>query len=124
MWVEVQEVDPLKMCLARSPRGVRHYSTAANIVEYCKRLVTQPPSGDNDVEINYFVSELVNNDEQTLFAADYLALKGILSLSCEEVLYLIKCKDPAHIPWIFNITTKFSPKDEERMLSAKSWAFN
>ncbi|KAI5657582.1 hypothetical protein M9H77_26375 [Catharanthus roseus] len=54
------------------------------IVEYCKGLVTQPPFGDNDLEINCFISELVNDDEQTLFAADYLALKGIFSLSCEE----------------------------------------
>ncbi|KAI5663152.1 hypothetical protein M9H77_22475 [Catharanthus roseus] len=85
------------------------------IIEYCKRLVTQPPFGDNNVEINCFVSKLVNNNEQTLFAADYLTLKRILSLACEEVLYFIKHKDSTHIPWTFNITAKFSAKDEERM---------
>ncbi|KAI5667145.1 hypothetical protein M9H77_16998 [Catharanthus roseus] len=68
----------------------------AKIFEYYKRVVTQPPSGENDVELKVFVSELVNNDEQTLFGllvtADYLDIKGLLFLTCEDVLYMIKRK--------------------------------
>ncbi|KAI5672070.1 hypothetical protein M9H77_12434 [Catharanthus roseus] len=55
------------------------------IVKYYRCLVTQPTSGANDVEINCFVLELVNIDEQTLFAVDYLTLKGIFfSLDCQH----------------------------------------
>ncbi|KAI5676075.1 hypothetical protein M9H77_07025 [Catharanthus roseus] len=94
----------------------------AKIIEYCKRVATQPPSGKNDAELKAFVSELVNDNEQTLFGllvtADYLAIKGLLSLAYEEFLYLIKCKDPAHIRRLFNITPEFLPEEEERMRSA------
>ncbi|KAI5680463.1 hypothetical protein M9H77_01690 [Catharanthus roseus] len=83
-----------------------------SIFDYCKRLVTQPPSGDNDVEIKAFILELVNDNKQTLFgllvAMNYVALKGILSLARVQVLYDIKRKDPVHICWIFNITVTFS----------------
>ncbi|KAI5667095.1 hypothetical protein M9H77_16948 [Catharanthus roseus] len=84
------------------------------IVEYCKCVVTQSPSSDNDVELKAFVSELVNDDEQILFrllvAVDYLAIKGLLSLACEEFLYFSKRKDPTHIRRLFNITLEFFPK--------------
>ncbi|KAI5673027.1 hypothetical protein M9H77_13391 [Catharanthus roseus] len=71
------------------------------IIYYCKRLVTQPFSFNNDVEIKAFVLELVNDDEHTLFGllvtADYITLKGILSFVRVQVLYYIKHKDPTHI---------------------------
>ncbi|KAI5650041.1 hypothetical protein M9H77_36046 [Catharanthus roseus] len=92
------------------------WNILTKIIVYCKHLVTQPPSGDNDVEIKAFVSELVNDNEQTLFglfvAANHLTMKGILSLAYDEVFRL------------FNITMKFSPEDEERMQSVNPWAFN
>ncbi|KAI5652845.1 hypothetical protein M9H77_30032 [Catharanthus roseus] len=98
------------------------------IVEYCKHVKTQSPSGENDVELMAIVSELVNNDEKNLFgllfAADYLAIKGLLSLACEEVLYLIKHKNLVHICKLFNIMPEFFPEDEESMRSTNPWAFN
>ncbi|KAI5657584.1 hypothetical protein M9H77_26377 [Catharanthus roseus] len=51
----------------------------AKIVEYCKRVVTQPPSDKNDVELKAFVSKLVNDNQQT----------------CLD--YMIKHKDPTHL---------------------------
>ncbi|KAI5649240.1 hypothetical protein M9H77_35245 [Catharanthus roseus] len=52
----------------------------AKIILYCKHVVTQPPTSDNDIELKVFVSKLVNDDEQTLFGllvgADYLNIKG------------------------------------------------
>ncbi|KAI5664153.1 hypothetical protein M9H77_23476 [Catharanthus roseus] len=103
-------------------------STGPVTVEYYKHVVSQPPSSEDNVELKAFVSELVNEDEKTLFgllvAADYLAIKGLLSLACEEVLYLIKSKYLAHISRLSNITPKFSPEEEERIRSANPWAFN
>ncbi|KAI5654222.1 hypothetical protein M9H77_31409 [Catharanthus roseus] len=85
------------------------------IVEYCNRVVTQPPSIDNDVDLKAFILELVNTDEQTLFGllvtVDYLAIKRILSLAYEEFL-------------LFNIMPKFSSEEEKWMRSANPWAFN
>ncbi|KAI5667234.1 hypothetical protein M9H77_17087 [Catharanthus roseus] len=87
----------------------------AKIVDYCKCVVIKPPSGENDVELRAFVSELVNDDEETVFgllvAVYYLDIKGLLSLACENVLDMIKRNDPAHICRIFDI-------------SANPWAFN
>ncbi|KAI5658144.1 hypothetical protein M9H77_26937 [Catharanthus roseus] len=86
----------------------------AKTVKYCNHVLTKPPS--------------MNNDEQTLFgllvAADYLDIKGLLSLSCEHVLDMVKRKDLAHIRRLFNITPQFSPEEDERMRTANPWAFN
>ncbi|KAI5681968.1 hypothetical protein M9H77_03196 [Catharanthus roseus] len=61
------------------------------------RVVTHPPSGDNDVELKAFILELVNDNKQTLFrllvATNYLNIKGLLSPTCEDILDMIKCKD-------------------------------
>ncbi|KAI5657217.1 hypothetical protein M9H77_26010 [Catharanthus roseus] len=100
----------------------------AKIIEYCKFVVTKLHSGKNDVKLKAFVSGLVNDDEETLFgllvAADYLDIKGLLSLACKKVLDLIKRKDLVNIYKIFNITPEFSLENEERMRIADSWAFN
>ncbi|KAI5680915.1 hypothetical protein M9H77_02142 [Catharanthus roseus] len=100
----------------------------AKIIEYCKRVVTQPPWGENDVELKTFVLELVNDDNQTLFgllvATDYLDIKGFLSLGCENVLDMIKRKNSENIRRLFNITPEVSPEEEERMRSTNPWAFN
>ncbi|KAI5672294.1 hypothetical protein M9H77_12658 [Catharanthus roseus] len=100
----------------------------AKIVEYCNCVVTQPPSDENDIELKAFVLDLVNNDEQTLFgllvAADYLDIKGLLYISCEDVLDMIKRKDLLHICRIFNVKPKFSPKEVEMMQSTNLWALN
>ncbi|KAI5682150.1 hypothetical protein M9H77_03378 [Catharanthus roseus] len=94
---------------------------------YCKRMVTKLPSDENDVELKP-LSKLVNDDEQTLFGlfvvADLLNIKGLLSITCENILDMIKCKDPMYIHRVFNITPKFSPEEEERLRSANLWAFN
>ncbi|KAI5673379.1 hypothetical protein M9H77_13743 [Catharanthus roseus] len=98
------------------------------VIEYYKRVVTEPLAGENDVDLNAFVSELVNNDEETLFglllAADYFNINGLLSVTCEDVLDMIKHKDPEHIRRIFNITLDFSLEEEENMRKENPWAFN
>ncbi|KAI5676074.1 hypothetical protein M9H77_07024 [Catharanthus roseus] len=75
------------------------------VLEYCKRVVTQPPASENNVDLKAFVSVLVNNYEETLFellvAANNLDKKGLLSLACEDVLDMINCKDLEHIHKIF-----------------------
>ncbi|KAI5663287.1 hypothetical protein M9H77_22610 [Catharanthus roseus] len=46
-----------------------------------KRVVSQPPFGENDFELKAYVLELVNDDQETLFgllvSADYLDIKGL-----------------------------------------------
>ncbi|KAI5673028.1 hypothetical protein M9H77_13392 [Catharanthus roseus] len=76
----------------------------AKIIEYCNRMVTKPSSGANDIELNSFVSEL------TIGCYNYLDIKNLLSLTCEHVLDLIKCKDPTHIHRLLNITLNFHQK--------------
>ncbi|KAI5648794.1 hypothetical protein M9H77_34799 [Catharanthus roseus] len=85
----------------------------AMIVEYCKSVATQPLFGENDIELKVFVSKLVNDNDQTLFgllvAADYLNIKGLLSLACEdafqyhaEIFPRRRGKDRRANPWAFN----------------------
>lgn len=61
----------------------------AKIVEFWNHVATEPPFGENDVELKAFVLELLNEDEQTLFrllvGVDYLYKKGLF------VSYLWKC---------------------------------
>ncbi|KAI5661885.1 hypothetical protein M9H77_21208 [Catharanthus roseus] len=68
----------------------------AKVIEYCKRVITQQLTSGNNIDLKAFVSELVNDDEKTLFgllvAADYLDINGLLSFTCEDVLDMIKCK--------------------------------
>ncbi|KAI5648566.1 hypothetical protein M9H77_34571 [Catharanthus roseus] len=77
----------------------------AKIIEYCKHMVTELPSG---------------NHVCTIGCCRLPREKGNVSLTCEEVLYLIKRMDPVHIHRLFNIKPKFFPKDEERIRSANS----
>ncbi|KAI5640845.1 hypothetical protein M9H77_00415 [Catharanthus roseus] len=72
------------------------------------RVVTQLPASENDVDLKAFVYALVN---------------GLLSLACEDVLDMIKRKDPEHIYKIFNITSDFFPKRIIRRLSTNSLTF-
>ncbi|KAI5671872.1 hypothetical protein M9H77_12236 [Catharanthus roseus] len=87
------------------------------IVKYCKHVLTKSSFGENDVELKAFISQLVNDDEETLFrllvVVDYLAMKRLLSLAFEEFFDLIKCKDPVHIRKIFKITLEFSLEDRK-----------
>ncbi|KAI5671336.1 hypothetical protein M9H77_11700 [Catharanthus roseus] len=90
----------------------------AKDIEYCKCVVTQPPAGENNVDLKAIVSSLVNDNEEILFrllvALDYLDIKGLLSLACEDVLDMIKWKDHKHIRRIFNITPDFSSERRKR----------
>ncbi|KAI5678639.1 hypothetical protein M9H77_09589 [Catharanthus roseus] len=71
----------------------------------------------NDIDIKAFVSELVNDDEETLFgllvAANYLDINGLLFLACEDVSDMD-----------FNITPDFSLEEEGKMRRENPWAFN
>ncbi|KAI5649853.1 hypothetical protein M9H77_35858 [Catharanthus roseus] len=122
--LEYSEVNQHRTCGHPNVPG----DILVKIIEYYKCMVTQPSFSENDVERKAFVSELVNDDEQTLLrllvAADYLDIKGLLSFACENVSYMIKRKDPMHIRSLFNILLKFSLEEEERIRSANLWAFN
>ncbi|KAI5661627.1 hypothetical protein M9H77_20950 [Catharanthus roseus] len=107
------KVDQVKQNQSCSLPNV-HGDILAKIVEYYNNVA--------------FVLELVNDDEQTLVgllvAVDYLNIKGLFSLACENILDMIKRKDQAHICKLFNIMPKFSLEEKERMRSANPWTFN
>ncbi|KAI5650295.1 hypothetical protein M9H77_36300 [Catharanthus roseus] len=81
-----------------------HGNTLAKVLEYCKHVVTQPPSDENDIDLKAFVSGLVNDHEETLF----------------RLLH----KDLEYICRIFNITPDFFSEEEEKMQRENLWAFN
>ncbi|KAI5652518.1 hypothetical protein M9H77_29705 [Catharanthus roseus] len=105
-----------------------HGNILAKVLEYCKSVVTQPPADENHVDLKAFVSVLVNDHEEAVFgllvAVDYLDIKSLLSLVCEDVSDMIKRKDLEHIRRIFNITQDFSPEEEEQKRRENPWAFN
>ncbi|KAI5666311.1 hypothetical protein M9H77_16164 [Catharanthus roseus] len=60
----------------------------AKVVKYYKCVVTEPLSGENDVELKAFVSEMVNDIEGTPFGllvtGDYLAIKDFRPFLVKE----------------------------------------
>ncbi|KAI5657583.1 hypothetical protein M9H77_26376 [Catharanthus roseus] len=62
-------------------------------IEYCMWLLNHPP---------------------TVGCCGLPQHKWPLPLACEDVLDMIKRKDPKHIHKIFNITSDVSPEEEER----------
>ncbi|KAI5652849.1 hypothetical protein M9H77_30036 [Catharanthus roseus] len=62
--LKIFEVDEV---VAKQSVTIEHSFEDSNIlvkiIEYCKRVLTQPPSGENDVGLKAFVSELFNDDE-------------------------------------------------------------
>ncbi|KAI5662676.1 hypothetical protein M9H77_21999 [Catharanthus roseus] len=54
------------------------------------------------VTIEHMIED--RNPIWTVVVADYLAIKGLLSPACEDILDFIKRKDPTHIRKLFNIT--------------------
>ncbi|XP_034656294.1 S-phase kinase-associated protein 1-like [Drosophila subobscura] len=69
-------------------------------------------------------ADLLKVDHGTLFelimAANYLDVKGLLTLCCKTVANMIKGKTPEEMRQTFNITNDFTPA-EEAMLQENEW---
>ncbi|XP_073106626.1 SKP1-like protein 1 [Elaeis guineensis] len=67
---------------------------------------------------------LFNVDARTLAkAADYLEIKGLLDLACEQVANMIRGKHVEEIRKTFNIKNDFTPKEEEEIRKQHPWLF-
>ncbi|KAJ9519153.1 hypothetical protein QJQ45_007717 [Haematococcus lacustris] len=102
----------------------------AKVVEYCQYYVAAKKKGaddeasnsDDDVKVLHvqaWDAQFVNVDQNLLFdiilAANYLAIKSLLDLTCQAVAQLIKGKTPAEICKTFNIKNEFTPEEEEEI---------
>ncbi|KAG2698294.1 hypothetical protein I3760_07G144700 [Carya illinoinensis] len=72
-------------------------------------------------------AEFVRVDQATLFdlilAANYLNIKSLLDLTCQNVADMIKGKTPEEIRKTFNIKNDFTPEEEEEVRRENQWAF-
>ncbi|KAG6704772.1 hypothetical protein I3843_07G144300 [Carya illinoinensis] len=72
-------------------------------------------------------TEFVRVDQATLFdlilAANYLNIKSLLDLTCQNVADMIKGKTPEEIRKTFNIKNDFTPEEEEEVRRENQWAF-
>ncbi|XP_010430692.1 PREDICTED: SKP1-like protein 14 [Camelina sativa] len=60
---------------------------------------------------------------QLILAANYLNVKGLLDLTCQNVADHIKDMTPEEVRVIFNIENDFTPEEEEKVRKENSWAF-
>ncbi|XP_028075624.1 SKP1-like protein 1B [Camellia sinensis] len=101
----------------------------AMVIEYCKRHVDSSTFDDKiaEDELKNFDTEFVKVDHGTLFdlilAANYLNVKSLLDLTCQTVADKIKGKTPEEIYKTFNITSVFTPEEEELVRREYAWAF-
>ncbi|KAI3996370.1 hypothetical protein MKX01_026838 [Papaver californicum] len=67
------------------------------------------------------------DDQKTLFgmilAADYLAAKCLLDVTCEACADMLKGKSPEWIREFFNIKNDFTPEEEAEVRRENAWAF-
>lgn len=70
-------------------------------------------------------AEYVKVDQPKLFelilAANYLAVKPLLDLTCKTVANMIKGKTPEQIREIFGIENDFTPEEEEAVRKENEW---
>eukprot|EP00253_Pinus_taeda_P018190 PITA_18190 len=103
----------------------------SKVMEYCKyhvkaQMLAAGKSAISEDEIRTWDEEFVKVDEATLsdliLAADYLHIKNLLDLTCQNVADMIKDKTPEEIRKIFNIENDFTPEEEEEVRRENQWA--
>lgn len=89
----------------------------------------EPMKDDEDKEIVNFSewdTEFLNTlDMEVLFelikAANYLDIKGLLNMTCQNVANMMKGKSAEEIRQIFNIKNDFTPEEEEQIRKENEW---
>ncbi|XP_028775351.1 SKP1-like protein 1A [Neltuma alba] len=101
----------------------------AKVIEYCKKHVDAANSEEkiSEEDLRAWDADFVRVDQATLFdlilAANYLNIKSLLDLTCQNVADMIKGKTPEEIRKTFNIKNDFTPDEEEEVRRENQWAF-
>ncbi|XP_028774491.1 SKP1-like protein 1A [Neltuma alba] len=101
----------------------------AKVIEYCKKHVDAANSEEkiSEDDLRAWDADFVRVDQATLFdlilAANYLNIKSLLDLTCQNVADMIKGKTPEEIRKTFNIKNDFTPDEEEEVRRENQWAF-
>ncbi|XP_010514081.1 PREDICTED: SKP1-like protein 14 [Camelina sativa] len=115
------------------------------VIEYCKTHVNvvdaeeeskedkekkeaDSMSGEEAVKLKEWEAEFLKDKDlatifQLILAANYLNVKGLLDLTCQNVADHIKDMTPEEVRVIFNIENDFTPEEEEKVRKENSWAF-
>ncbi|AET02851.1 putative S-phase kinase-associated protein [Medicago truncatula] len=102
----------------------------AKVIEYCKKHVEATTSSEgkpSEDDVKAWDAEFVKVDLNTRFelilAANYLDIKSLLELTCQDVAETIKDKTVEEIRKIFNVENDFSPEEYAELLKEVGWAF-
>ncbi len=100
------------------------------IVQYITYHSENPiiESGEDEKTVNDITPwdvEFAKVEQSELFelilAANYMAIKSLLDLTCKTVASMIKGKTPEEIRKTFNIKTDFTPEEEEQVRKENEW---
>lgn len=95
------------------------------VLQYCEKHAGE--AKDDDVE-KFDKAFLAGMDQNTLFetisAANFLDIKGLLDLTCKAVADQIKGKTPEQIRTLYGIENDFTPEEEEEIRRENQWAFD
>ncbi|XP_037456060.1 SKP1-like protein 1 [Triticum dicoccoides] len=116
----------------------------SKVIEYCNKHVpakpgnvasgspgaatsnTMPPAALGK-DLKLWDAEFIKVNHATLFdliqAASYLKIKGLLDLTCQTVVDMIRGKTPEEIRNFFNIKNDYLPEEEEKIRRGNQWAF-
>ncbi|XP_010918205.1 SKP1-like protein 1A [Elaeis guineensis] len=106
--------------------------TLDKVIEYCRKHAgTTSALGEchnTDKEIESWDAAYIDVDQTILYdillAANYLDIKALLDLGCEQVANMMKAKRAEEIRKIFKIKNDFTPEEEEKIQMEYPWAFN
>ncbi|GBN70338.1 S-phase kinase-associated protein 1 [Araneus ventricosus] len=92
------------------------------VIEWAIYHIDDPPPPEDDSkvkrtdDISSWDADFLKVDQATLFelilAANYLAIEGLLDVTCKTVANMIKGKTPTEIRKIINIKNDFTPAEE------------
>lgn len=112
----------------------------AKAIEYCNKhavvgerdggVACLKSEGEEDKAMSSWDSNFVKeleDDQNVLFdlilAANYLNIKGLLDLTCQQVANMMKGKTPEEIRAKFHIKNDYTKEEEEEVRRENQWAF-
>ncbi|XP_073111309.1 SKP1-like protein 1 [Elaeis guineensis] len=105
--------------------------TLAKVIEYCRRhagatRILDEYDNPNE-EIKSWDATYIDVHQTILYdilqAADYLEIKGLLDLACEQAANMIRGKHVEEIRKTFNIKNDFTTEEEEEIRKQHPWLF-
>ncbi|XP_073111328.1 SKP1-like protein 1A [Elaeis guineensis] len=106
--------------------------TLDKVIEYCRKHAgTTSALGEchnTDKEIESWDAAYIDVHQTILYdillAANYLDIKGLLDLGCQQMASMIRGKSVEEIRETFNIKNDFTPEEEEEIQKENQWAFD